>query len=278
MIKIFSCAAFICSFFIACNTENSETISTSKNKIEKAKKISKRDLSITKANAYNDIFLDSINLADFLNKKALPDSISRRIRSFYNARNYQYAWFASNGLTEQALGFWNLHNYATYSGDTSLKDKALRRNMDNLLQDSDLVVNTTDKNMLNTELLLTQHLIINSLNKYEKHFVKRKELERFIPIKKEDVMMLADSLLTHKHKDNKYFDNVNESYKKLKEEVSKYLQIAQNGGWQTITGDAKQYKKGTSSPLITALKRRLAITNDMVPSDTSHVFTDTLET
>jgi len=34
-------------------------------------------------------------------------------------------------------------------------------------------------------------------------------MERFVPRKKEDVMALADSLLNKKHKDNKYFDDVN---------------------------------------------------------------------
>ncbi|MEO6327364.1 MAG: L,D-transpeptidase family protein [Ginsengibacter sp.] len=277
MKKTFIYAAFICSFFIACNGQNSFT-ETVENDSATVKKISKRDLSITNANAYNDLFLDSVNLAEFLVKKNLPDSVTRRIRSFYNARNYQYAWFSSNGLTEQSLGFWNLYNYAIYSGDTSLKDKALQKKMDNLLEDTDLVVQSDNKSILNTELLLTQHFIEYSLNNFQKGFVKRKELERFIPIKKEDVMMLADSLLTHKHKDNKYFDGVNESYKKLKEELSRYYEIAKNGGWQPVTGTAKDYKKGTASPLIADLKKRLSITGDIAPSDSSQVFTDTLET
>ncbi|MEO6453473.1 MAG: hypothetical protein ABIN97_05340, partial [Ginsengibacter sp.] len=248
MKKVFTFAAFVCSFFIACNSQNTDTVTTTENENVKTKKISKRDLTITPANSYNDIFLDSVSLADFLSKKTLPDSVTRRMRSFYNARNYQYAWFSSTGLAEQTIGFWNLHNYAIYSGDTSLKDKALQKKIDNLLEDTDMVVSTTDKAMLNTELLLTQHFIEYSLNKYEKGFVKRKELERFIPIKKENVMMLADSILTKKHKDNKYFDDVNQSYKKLREELKKYYQIAQNGGWQIISGDAKQFKKGTVSP------------------------------
>jgi murein L,D-transpeptidase YcbB/YkuD len=276
MKKICTCAAFICSFFIAC-TQNSGDQDTFQEKTEKDKKISKRDLSITSDNAYNDLFLDSMNVVDFITKKNLSDSISRRIKSFYNARNYQYAWFSSSGLTEQTLGFWNLYNYAIYSGDTSLKDKVLQKKMDRLIADSDLTVNASDKSIRNTELSLTQHFIEYILDNYEKGFVKRKELERFVPLKKENVMMYCDSLLTHKHKDNKYFDDVNESYKKLKEELAKYYEIARHGGWPMIAGNAKEYKKD-SSPLIVNLKKRLQITGDMPAGDSSAHFTDTLKT
>ena len=63
----------------------------------------------------------------FIVEKKLPDSLIRRIRSFYNARNFQFAWFTSKGLTEQGLTFWNIHNYETFSGDTSLKNAALQK-------------------------------------------------------------------------------------------------------------------------------------------------------
>src|SRR5687768_15800957 len=119
MKTILTYAAFICSFFIACNSK-SETLGNAE---KKQKKISTRDKSITKANSYSDVFLDSLNVEKFIAAEQIPDSISRRIISFYNTRNYQYAWFSSGGLTEQALGFWNLHNYARYTGDTSLNDK-----------------------------------------------------------------------------------------------------------------------------------------------------------
>jgi L,D-transpeptidase YcbB len=269
MNKLLMSAAIICSIFIACNSYSG--------KPEEEKRITKRDYSINATNAYNDIFIDSINLENFIAEKKLPDSISRRMRSFYNARNYQFAWFSSDGLTEQALGFWNLQNYAIYTGDTSQKDKMLQRKMDNMIADSNFSVNARDKSMINTELMLTLHFIEYSLSNYEKGFVKRKEMERFIPIKKEDPMTLTDSLYTKKHKDNKYFDDVNNAYKMLKAEVGKYYAIAQKGGWPTLPAEPKLYKKETSSTLITALKKRLQITGDMPQGDSSQVFTETLE-
>lgn len=285
MKKIFTYAAFLSSILMACNNNNSngqQSQSDNSNESNSAddpkaeKKISKRDYSITRAVAYNNIFVDSTAMENFILQNKLPDSLSRRIRSFYNARNYQFAWFSTLGLTEQALGFWNLHNYALYSGDTSLKNNSLQKTMDNMLAEADSSISASDKLVINTEFLLTEHFIKYSLGNYEKGFVKRKEMERFIPIKREDPMEYADSLLTKKHKDNKYFDEVNTSYKLLKTELAKYYQIAVNGGWQQITADAKQLKKGAASPAIAALKKRLRITGDMAGPDSSQVFDDTL--
>ncbi len=94
MKKILMYAAIICSIFIACNNNKQEGNSSENDDSgEKEKKISKRDLSVTKENAYNNIFLDSTNVETFISEKQLADSLSRRIRSFYNARNYQFACF-----------------------------------------------------------------------------------------------------------------------------------------------------------------------------------------
>ena len=88
---------------------------TDSNTAEAKKNISKRDYSINKSNSYSDLFFDSAALTNFIQQKKVPDSISRRMRSFYNARNFEFAWFSSDGLTEQARGFWNLHDFSRNS-------------------------------------------------------------------------------------------------------------------------------------------------------------------
>lgn len=249
-----------------------------KDKTESEKKISKRDYSITKANSYSTLFLDSMALEKYIGEKKLDDSISRRMRSFYNTRNYQFAWFSDDGLTEQALAFWNLHDYVTtYDNDTSLRNKTLQKRMDALVAEESLSVNGSDKSYINTELMLTQHFILYILHNYEKGYVKRKEMERFIPFKKEDPMALADSLLNKKHKDDKYFEDVNQSYKLLKDQLGKYYNIVKQGGWPQVTTAKKSLKKGISDPAVAVLKKRLQISGDMPGTDTSQVFNDTLE-
>jgi murein L,D-transpeptidase YcbB/YkuD len=115
------------------------------------------------------------------------------------------------------------------------------------------------------------------LTNYEKGYVKRKEMEAFIPRKKQDALALADSFINKKHKDDKYFEDVNPSYKALKEQLAKYYTIAKQGGWPTINSTKKSIKKGSSLPEIAVIKKRLQITNDLPANDTSQRFNDTLE-
>jgi murein L,D-transpeptidase YcbB/YkuD len=273
MIKTLICTGLLFSMLISCNTKSD----SSSTKTEKAKKITKRDLSITPANAYNNLFFDSMVLVKYMADNKLDDSITRRMTSFYNARNYQFAWFTNNGLTEQARGFWNIHNYQTsYGKDSTLKNKTLQKRMDSYAEEEDgFPVSATDKNIINTELLLTQHFIIYSLNNIEDGYLKRKEMERFIPTRKEDPLLLADSLLSKKHKDDKYYEDVNNSYKLLKEKLKTYYAISKQGGWPVITANAKQLKTGMTSPQIVLLKKRLTLTGDMA-ADTTPVFNEAL--
>jgi murein L,D-transpeptidase YcbB/YkuD len=266
---------------VACNSQssnNTEKKDRSEQSDSKKDNVSKRDLSITKANSYTDLFLDSAAMEKFIATKKMPDSMARRIRSFYNARNYQYAWFSSDGLTEQARGFWNLHDYVTtYDGDTSLKDKALQKKMDDLITEENLSISNADQSYLNTELTLTSHFIQYILNNYEKGYVKRKEMERFIPRKKENAAAYADSLANKKHKDDKYFEDVHQSYGSLKKQMVTYYDIVKHGGWPIVPAGKKTYKKGSSSPEIAIIKKRLRITGDLAGNDSSQVFNDTLD-
>jgi murein L,D-transpeptidase YcbB/YkuD len=159
--------------------------------------------------------------------------------------------------------------------DSSVSDKALHKLMDNLEVEENLAVSTSDKSVLKAELLLTQHFIQYVLANYEDGVVKRKEMERFIPRVKEDALKLADSILTKKHKDDKYYADANTAYKALKDQLKKYYDIAKQGGWQPIATTTK-LKKGIASPAILSIKKRLQLTGEM-PADSTDVFNDQLE-
>ncbi len=252
---------------LACNSKDSQKA--------KDKKVSKRDYSITKANAYNDLFVDSNTVENYVLKNNIPDSTAKRIRSFYNTRNYQFAWFSTDGLTEQAFGFWSLKNYA---GDTSGSIKVLKKTMNDLMANDSLRINSNNKGAINTELLLTENFITYTRSNFEKGYIKRKEMERFIPFKKQDPLYLADSLLNKKHNDDKYFSDINESYKLLSGQLKKYADITRNGGWPSIPGNAKNYKRGTANLEIKQIKKFFAITGDLQQPDTTDVYDENLET
>jgi len=258
------------SFMVACHSNHSENNSTEKS--AKEKKISKRDYSITGDNAYNNLFFDSSNLENFIQKNNIPDSTARYMRSFYNTRNYEYAWFSPDGLTEQAYGFWSIKNY---EGDTAKSLKKLTKKMDDLMNNDSLIVNEKDASFINTELTLTENFISFTRNNYEKGYVKRKEMERFVPFKKQDAIYLSDSLLNKKHKDDKYFSDVNQSYKDLAIQLKKYTDVEKAGGWPVLPESLKKIKKGRSSPGVVALKKFLAATGDLNQQDTTSTYNDT---
>ena len=242
---------------------------------KESKKMSSRDRSITKANAYNDLFIDSLDVEKYISSNAIPDSIARRIISFYNTRNYEYAWFSSDGLSEQAMGFSSLLNF---TGDTSARQNKLHKIMDNLMGNENLTVSASDKNIRQTELLLTESLIEYSLSNFEKGYVKRKELERFIPFKRADPIKLADSLLNKKHNDDKYFSDINQPYKLLSEQLRKYVELAKSGGWQALdSSHPKEFKEGHSSPGIVILKKNLFLTGDLPRADSTDLFDENLK-
>jgi murein L,D-transpeptidase YcbB/YkuD len=276
MYKILFSLALVSGILFSCNDADEKSDSPGK----KQKKISSRNYGINVNNSYTDLFLDSMTVENFIVEKKIPDSIAYRIRSFYNARNFQFAWFSSDGLTEQARGFWNLHNnYTTSTEDTILDNKALQKRMDRLVEEENLVPNAKDKGIINTELLLTGNFIKHTLLAYERDYVKRKEMERFVPYIKQDPLKLADSLLNKKHKDEKYYEDVNPSYGALKEKLSLYTTIHAKGGWTPIPASKKPYKEGITDTVIVMLKKRLNLTGELSDAnDTSAVFDSKLTT
>ncbi|MDF2191179.1 L,D-transpeptidase family protein [Paraflavitalea sp. CAU 1676] len=226
-----------------------------------------RNHSITKANAYTDVFLDSSAMEAFIADQHLNDTISVGMRSFYNARNYQYAWFASDGLTEQALAFRNLYDY---SNDSGTSHKSLDRRLEGLMARDSLNVGSGDAEIRKTELLLTWRYINYVWDKFDGKKTRRVALEQLVPSKKYGPQELA-KLLAADH------DAPNKNYEALQREVSRYSKIAAQGGWGFIAAPSKKLKKGAIDTVVVALKKRLQATGQFTDNDTSAVFNDQLD-
>jgi len=242
--------------------------------------ITPRDYSIDTTNSYSRIFFDSSSLVKYLVDNKIDPSVGSRMISFYNARNYQFSWFSKDGPTEQARGFWNMHSYlTTYANGKSLIDSLLQKRMDNYVADDDTATRWTAKDpvLLNTELKMTHHYIMFALLNYDKGFVERKELESFIPAKKENPDSLVNDLLDAENQDKIYYEGVNPSYKKLKEQLKKYVAIQKEGGWPKISVNAKELAATDTSRQIAVLKRHLFITGDMPAEDSTEFFTANLD-
>ncbi len=241
---------------------------------EDEKKVSQRDYSINKSNSYSDLFLDSMKMEKFLADENLNDSIANHFRSFYNNRNYEFAWFNSKGLTQQALAFWNLHQYNSIGKKDSLSnDKKLKSEMDDLMEDDSVKISEDDADAVKTELKLTLRYLHYMNDSYEEGTINKKQLAHFIPIKKQDLFYVADSLL----KTDGELEASNQPYTLLKQQLKQYVDISKKGGWPMIDSVSKTLKKGVSNAAIPVIKKRLSITGQMPAGDTSTLFNDTLE-
>jgi murein L,D-transpeptidase YcbB/YkuD len=114
------------------------------------------------------------------------------------------------------------------------------------------------------------------MENYKGKNISPADLGTYIPAKKTTITGLADALLAN-NADNDTYASVNESFGKLREQLKKYRTIVNNGGWPAITASKKKYKLGVNDPAIAQIKKRLQVTGELTPNDTSTVFTPELE-
>jgi len=262
--------ASITSLF-ACNNENEG------GPRKKRKWFTFRDRSITPQNAFNDLFVDSSRVEQFIIKERLDSATAQHMRSFYNSRNYQYAWFNQSGLNEPGLSFWNLLNsFIHLTKDSSLFDKALAGRMQQFV-DGDTIHNASKSSMDQTELELTHQFFIYASVAYGGR-VDPNELQWFIPRKKVDALALLDSMVRKgKGDDPESWEPVNPQYQALKKELIRFNQIADKGGWKPIPMEGKKsWTPGDSSPVIIAVKQRLLLSGDLGRADSSARYDSTL--
>ena len=235
--------------------------------------VTQRDTTITEENAYSDLFLDSTTVENYISLNQFTENTADRLRSFYNSRNYQFAWFQPDGLASQTAAFWNLHqNYLDYSKDSSLTDKWLHQQMKPLIAEPGFKVNPHDTTIIKTELELTNHFFQYAQNAYT-GTIDPIELQWFIPRKKVDVVELLDSLIATKGKDLQNWEPVNQQYTLLREKLLQYYNIEKAGGWPMIDlGPKKAYKLGDTAAIISQIKQRLQQVGDMPQGDTANDF------
>lgn len=248
----------------ACNEE--------KKAAREERKISKRNYEITPQISFNDLFLDSLDVVQFIDGNGIPDSIARRIISFYNTRNYGYAWFSSDGVAEHTMGFTSLLNF---SKDTSREVKDIKKLIDGLLLEKEVKLTEKNERVRNAEIELTKQLITYTKENFERGYVPRREVEHFVPVKKENPLEMADSILKAIKKEKKDFSEVNEQYARLAVQLQKYRVLAQDSQWLRV--EEATFKKGEQNPSIAAAKNNLFLTGDLPVADSTPVYTPELE-
>lgn len=236
-----------------------------------------RDITVNGITSFNNLFLDSIQLENFLKVHPEFKTFKNQYLDFYKQRNYEYAWFDSSGIAEQSHNFINLLSTTIDElQDSSLYNKKLMELYDSFEGDTTRV--TRKKDVLQTELLLTGQFFAYAAKVYKGSDINASELGWFIPRKKVNLSALLDSTLKSKVKGTDQYISINSQYKKLQEYLDKYFVLEKKNSdeWDSIPVPAKLLKKRNSSPIIVQIKRRLWLLGDMEIEDSSAKFDTTL--
>ncbi|WP_153800092.1 L,D-transpeptidase family protein [Foetidibacter luteolus] len=233
------------------------------------------DTTITKKTSFNNLFLDSSILVNFLKTYPKLDSFHNQFFDFYKQRNYEYAWFDTSGLGEQAINFMNLLNSTIYElQDSSLFNKELDKTFKTFMEDS---LHHLDRDgLLKAELQFTGQFFTYAAKVYKGIDVDAQELGWFIPRKKVNLTAVLDSVIQNKGKATDKYVPLNEQYRNLQAMLTTYLDIQKKYPWDSIPYPEKSIKKGDSAAIIPMIRQRLFALGDLKEQDSSKVLDSTL--
>lgn len=231
------------------------------------------DKSITKKTSFNNLFIDSNAINNFLSKHSEYQKFKQQYSDFYKLRNYQCAWFDSSGMGEQAFNFMNLlaSSVDTYN-DSSLYNKKLSNEVDAFKTDTTDTTIKVTPGISETELKLTGQFFLYASKIYGGTDINIEELGWFIPRKKLDLTVLLDSLIENKSDIKNSELQLSEGYKKLLDYLPLYRKIDLSVNWDSIAYPDQAFHKGVSSHNIKTIKERLYALGDLSENDSTTVY------
>ena len=222
------------------------------------------------SNAYSNLFLDSARLEKFIDREKIAAETAEEIRSFYNNRAFQFAWFTDSGFTEQALAFRSLYDY---DRDSSAGRRQLDNRLDKLINTDSLVPAANDSRIVSTELMMSWRLV----NYLDKKFTAEEEryaaIENLVPYEKQS----ASDWIAWIKKNPVQIGAKNVWYRNLEKSLQQLADIEKKGGWDSLPVTVKKYRSKKNTALIARLKRRLTTAGLLQASDTSAEYTASLQ-
>jgi len=216
---------------------------------------------------------DSALVKTFFTEHPLLKKYQGDVEKLYQKHQYHYVWYDKNGINE----FGNV----LYDKINSLKEEGIQNTVP-YLDELDLVYDNMDDNRkpnVDNDLLNSALYFYYTETVYDGLDVsKSKEMEWYLPRKKESYVNYLDALLKDASLINKEEKGVLSQYFLLKEVLSQYRQMEKKGGWKTIVSDPKfkSYKIGDSSKTIAQIRQRLFISDDIASDSKSAIYDKTL--
>lgn len=234
-----------------------------------------RDTTINLRTSFNNLFLDSVQLHTFLSADTTYQKYEAQYIEFYKQRNYEFAWFDSTGIAEQARNFVNLlDNTVSTMQDSSMFNQKLHKLYSAFAGDSTPVKKVND--ILETELLLTGQFFDYASKFYKGSDIDAATLGWYIPRKKISITAVLDSVIHAKGKEADKYANLHPQYKQIETFLSQYVQLEKNEKWDSIPLPKKSLKKGDSSDIVMQIKHRLFVLGDMAAEDSTAIVDSTL--
>ncbi|RYG50826.1 MAG: hypothetical protein EOO01_09805 [Chitinophagaceae bacterium] len=260
--RLITCICAVVTF-TACNSGNEDIEGRTEGK---HKKKSERNLTITPSNSYSDLFLDSNDVEKFIIDQKVSEEQATDLRRFYNFRNFQFAWFSKDGLTEQTLSFRTLYDY---DKDSGVSRKNLDNTLDDLLNNDSLQKIDASARIKKTELMLSWRYVNYLDGKYAAGEERQLALASLVPSKKAPLMQAAEMVMKESWNEPK-------EYRDLKAALKRYVEIVKAGGFPTVPSPEKSYKPGASNDNIKLIKKRMAAEGFFPANDTTPEFNKAL--
>jgi murein L,D-transpeptidase YcbB/YkuD len=225
------------------------------------------------------LHFDADKIDIFSHENKLNEMQQVMLKLFYNKKNNAFVWLNDVGMNDYAKSFVALLNREqTNIKENELLHKQKLLKLYNIFLTNTHQFNSTDTSNAEIELLLTinffdyakrnwQGLDNNKLTN-SGWFITRTNLnedDRLELFLKNDVLK------------NQSYVPVYRQYDLLCQQLKKYSDIEQKGGWLTSYSNSKVLKKGDSSSAIVAIKKQLYMLADLTVNDDSNLFNDALE-
>ncbi|MBK8442814.1 MAG: hypothetical protein IPL35_05100 [Sphingobacteriales bacterium] len=232
------------------------------------------DSTINADNAYFAVFLDSSRIKEFLEKNSQFSKYAIHISNFYRDRNFEYAWYDSTGLNEHSAAFMS-HLLEHLELFTDSSENAIKAETINDLVEKiywgDEKKSTPD---INTELLLTSLFFQYADKEFEGDSeTELKDLGWYIPKKK----LSYEDALTNLVNGEGTQGIIHPQYNKMRDCIIEIKKIQpQYDQLEPLTAPKKPIRPNTKSPLIPAIRQRLAILKDLPKADSSDLYSPEL--
>jgi len=226
-------------------------------------------------NEHSKTVFDSIQLTSFFSKYPDLKSYSKQVTSFYQKRNYSYAWFDKGQLIDQgsnlASRVMNLDNDGVYKKAPYVKV------LDSLLDQ--LNTKTTSKQPeTDVELMLTaQYFMLANVVWGGLSPDASKAAKWYVPRKKVNYNQYLDSLLKAPATQISG-EPVYRQYELLRKFLKKYKDLNNADSWAPIVINTKSVKLGDSAAAVVLIKKRLYKLDNYHGDTVNQVFNNELLT